>query len=122
VRILLEISGRWSIKKVWMVQSNIPGGRAMATINGTPGNDTLNGTAGNDVINGLAGNDRLNGRGGTTSMEGWVTTCFNDYMDGGPGTIRLRGPKAPTPCMARTATTSWKVTLTRVIRAEVRTM
>src|SRR5262245_18913326 len=56
------------------------GSTAMATINGTSGNDpSLTGTTGDDQIFGLEGNDSLFGLAG------------NDLLDGGPGNDTLRG-------------------------------
>ncbi len=66
-------------------------GHAVATINGTSGDDDLRGTAQADTINGLDGNDSIDGGLGVDSLFGGngndtLYTLHNiDRIDGGPG-------------------------------------
>ncbi len=64
------------------------GRTAVATINGTSGNDTLTGTAAADSISGLNGNDTLFGGGGNDSVFGGGG---GDLLEGGTGADSLFG-------------------------------
>src|SRR5687767_10004749 len=61
------------------LQGSAPGGKAMATINGTNAADILYGTPGADWIDGKRGDDRIHGRRG------------DDQILGGAGNDGLRG-------------------------------
>jgi Ca2+-binding RTX toxin-like protein len=82
------------------------GGKEMAIINGTSGDDVLNGTpnddtisgfGGNDVIRGFAGNDSIDGGDGHDLMRGGdgndllIGGIGDDYLDGGVGDDTLDG-------------------------------
>ncbi|MFZ1468658.1 MAG: Hint domain-containing protein [Paracoccaceae bacterium] len=71
--------------------------QAVATINGSGGNDSLTGTSGADLISGLSGNDTIKANSGDDTVFGGAGNDSlyggngNDWLDGGTGSDRIDG-------------------------------